>query len=623
MSPLYEARCTLFVAHIKEGVKSLFTVLTSVRLMVQKDRIRYGILTLLRILAHGLDLLALLGVATLTSRLAGDAGRAAEFPLFFSSFFSADPGRDDFILMAVVILLLFLGKSLVGVVLLWGMNRFLAGVEARSAEKVGSFLFFGDLTRLRSFSRGEIQWSVSTSSQVAFSTVLLAGSTLLTEVALLIFVLFGFFIVEPSLSLGITLYFALVVLGYQLLIGASLQRLGRRLATFSVALNNRVLDMVGVFREGLLSGSLPALFDDFVAVRTSWSHDQARSRLINGLPRYFVEGALILGVGGLILWQASTENLADVLVSASVLLAGGTRMMAALVPIQSSISVLRIEGPKAQRAQSLIQELQKEQQLRPIRVNDERPKVERPSTPPKIQLRKVQFNYPRASERAIESISLDISAGSFCAIAGPSGSGKSTLANLILGLLNPSSGEVLIDEIPPRKIWQILPGVIAYVPQTPGMVSGTIAENVAIGIPREDIDVDRVKEALRRANLLNEVENLLGGIFGLVGAHKDGMSGGQIQRLGIARALYTRPSLLVLDEVTSALDPITERTMSDLIISLRGKVTVVAIAHRLTTVRAADQVVFINRGRAVAHGSFQEVSQRVPLFRDYIGHSQL
>jgi ABC-type multidrug transport system fused ATPase/permease subunit len=197
---------------------------------------------------------------------------------------------------------------------------------------------------------------------------------------------------------------------------------------------------------------------------------------------------------------------------------------------------------------------------------------------------------------------------------GPSGAGKTTLIDVLLGVLNPDSGSVLISELPPLFAVAKWPGAVSYVPQDVLIAAGTIRENVALGYPAEEATDELVFNALRVAHMDEFVQTLPKGIDTQVGERGTQISGGQRQRLGIARAMFTRPQLLVLDEATSSLDSETESSISQSIYALRGSTTVVMIAHRLSTVRNADIVVYMKDGRVMASGSFEEVRAAVPDF---------
>jgi ABC-type multidrug transport system fused ATPase/permease subunit len=229
-----------------------------------------------------------------------------------------------------------------------------------------------------------------------------------------------------------------------------------------------------------------------------------------------------------------------------------------------------------------------------------------------ISLKDVSFTYPGSDTRAVDGITLGLAAGQSLALVGKSGSGKSTLVDIILGLLPPEDGEALIGGVPAGQATTKWPGGVAYVPQEVLLANDTIRNNVALGLPAEAIDDDLVWEALKRAHLHDYMEGKAEGLDSHIGERGLRLSGGQRQRLGIARALYTRPKLLVLDEATSALDAETEQAITRTIQDLEGEVTTVLIAHRLSTVRDADLMVYLEDGKPLALGRFEDIRNAVP-----------
>jgi ABC-type multidrug transport system fused ATPase/permease subunit len=200
------------------------------------------------------------------------------------------------------------------------------------------------------------------------------------------------------------------------------------------------------------------------------------------------------------------------------------------------------------------------------------------------------------------------------AVVGPSGAGKTSLIDVLLGVIAPTKGSIQLSGLMPEDAVQRWPGAIAYVPQDISIVRGTIATNVALGFDLSEIDENRIWEALEIAQLKSFVEGLPEGINSTVGERGSKLSGGQRQRLGIARALLSSPKLLVLDEATSALDGKSEIDVSDAISKLKNSMTLVVIAHRLSTVRNADLVIYMDSGKIVASGTFDEVRKAVPDF---------
>jgi ATP-binding cassette, subfamily B, bacterial PglK len=229
-----------------------------------------------------------------------------------------------------------------------------------------------------------------------------------------------------------------------------------------------------------------------------------------------------------------------------------------------------------------------------------------------IECKNLSIKYPNSDSHAIKNITFTSKHGDSMAIVGTSGAGKTTLADAILGLLIPQTGEVLLGSRTPLQIRNSFPGSMSYVSQDVALLDGTIKENVSLGLPEHLIDNAKVEKALRRAHIWEFVQSLPEKLDTVVGERGTRLSGGQRQRIGIARALYSEPLLLVLDEATSALDAETEAAITDMLKELHGEVTVIAIAHRLSTVQHSDLVLFLRDGVLVDQGRFAQLVAKHP-----------
>jgi ABC-type multidrug transport system fused ATPase/permease subunit len=230
----------------------------------------------------------------------------------------------------------------------------------------------------------------------------------------------------------------------------------------------------------------------------------------------------------------------------------------------------------------------------------------------KIQVNNLSFNYPESDKPAISNISFAINSGSTLAIIGSSGSGKTTLADCLLGLLEPTSGNIEIDKTAPEIYRTINSGAIAYVSQDVALVDGSIKQNVAFALPESEVIAEKIDIALKRAHIYDFVKGLPQGVETVVGERGTRLSGGQRQRIGIARALYSNPKILVLDEATSALDAEIESAITGMLKELHGQVTIISIAHRLSTVMHSDLVLFLRDGKLAGSGKFEDLVQQHP-----------
>jgi ATP-binding cassette, subfamily B, bacterial PglK len=233
-----------------------------------------------------------------------------------------------------------------------------------------------------------------------------------------------------------------------------------------------------------------------------------------------------------------------------------------------------------------------------------------------VRFEAVRFRYTDDSPWVLDGLDLSIAKGARIGFVGSTGSGKSTMLDLFMGLLLPTEGQILVDGLPitgsRRLAWQ---RIIAHVPQSVFLADTSVAQNIAFGVPAAAIDLQRVKEAARQAYIADFIERNPQGYDAFVGERGVRLSGGERQRIGIARALYKQATVLVFDEATSALDNSTEQSVMEVIQSLSRDLTILVIAHRLTTVRRCDNIVELKQGRIVAQGSYDELLRKSSSFR--------
>jgi ABC-type multidrug transport system fused ATPase/permease subunit len=305
------------------------------------------------------------------------------------------------------------------------------------------------------------------------------------------------------------------------------------------------------------------------------------------------------------------QDAAQAIATLAVFLTAGTRIAPAILRVQQGALQIKSSLGAATPTLKLINMLKDSTPL--LEVTDSIDTVHEGFLPT-VQIRNVYLRYPEKNEYALKNVSIDIAPGSTVAIVGPSGGGKTSLVDVILGVIKPTSGEVLISEHEPAFAISKWPGAIGYVPQDVVLVTGTVSQNVALGFPDSVVDRNKVSSSLEIARIAEFINSQKTGIELQVGERGSKLSGGQRQRIGVARALFTNPKLLVLDEATSALDGETEAGITDSIQTLRGSTTVIMIAHRLSTIRDVDQVIYMEKGEVVCVGKFEEVRKLVPNF---------
>jgi ABC-type multidrug transport system fused ATPase/permease subunit len=314
-----------------------------------------------------------------------------------------------------------------------------------------------------------------------------------------------------------------------------------------------------------------------------------------------LETALVIGAVAVIGAANFVGGRAAALPAIGLILAGAFRFLPALNQVLFLVNQVQYNGP----AIDLV-----EDELAAFNTVGGVDGVEAPLEPmfdKQLRLSKVWFSYPTRPDPALRGISLDIQRGHCLGIVGSTGSGKSTLLDVILGFLRPDSGSITLDGRPLADCVQAWQRHIGYVPQDVYLVDDSLRANVALGWRGDEVDEDAVADAIRLAQLEGVIASLPEGLETMVGERGVRFSGGQRQRLGLARALYVRPSVLVLDEATSNLDTATEQTIVETLGSLRDSLTTILVTHRLGALRLCDDVICLEHGKVAACGSYAEV----------------
>lgn len=583
--------------------------------LTKRETLQFSALVMCRIMLGLLDVAGIVLIGLLAGVLARQDGAAS--PVIAGYMIPVVSARGLLWLTGAV-LGVFAVKALGAVALVRAQARFVARVESRHATAIARDMLGGSLVSLKRRSRAELQYGLTASMTFAFTGVLNNIASLVVESALVLAIAATFFVVSPPIAAFSLGYFGLVVAIIQLVIVRRVKRAASEAAAGTVETTALIGDTVETFRE-ISVLRLQGVFSDRVgAARRRVAQANASLTFLSSVPRYVIEAALILGVVILVAQQLVSNGVQTGFVTVGVFIAGGARLMGSLLPLQTAFQNLRQNSEQAELALQLMREAAVTQ-LRHADASAE-PKDGRGSQRAglRVRMRRVSFRYPDAGRPAVRSVSLTIAPGSIVALVGPSGSGKTTLVDLLLGLLTPDVGSVELDGRPPADASSVHPGDVAYVPQRPGVISGSILENIALGVSEENIDWDAVEFAIDGADLRETVDALPEGVRSSVGRQANSLSGGQLQRIGLARALYPRPRLLVLDEATSALDAAAEAHVTAGLEALRGSTTVVVIAHRLSTVQRADEIFVVENGRLTASGRFAEVTRKVPLLADYV-----
>jgi ATP-binding cassette subfamily B protein len=380
-----------------------------------------------------------------------------------------------------------------------------------------------------------------------------------------------------------------------------LQKNGQEIADEQIAQLKTLQEGLGGIRDVLLDGSQAVYCEAFSATDRKLRKALAENIVISGSPRYLMEmvGTVLIVVLAYKLSQ-KTGGLVDVLPVLGGLAVAAQRLLPALQQSFSAWATITGYQPSVKDTVEIINQAvpddQANSKVYPITVSKQ------------ITLRTVSFRYSSQSPWTLDNISLSISRGARVGFIGETGSGKSTLLDLIMGLLVPTSGAIEVDgsEISRESMraWQM---AIAHVPQNIFLADSSVAENIAFGLPKHEIDLERVRLAAHRARISEFIESRPKGYSEVVGERGVRLSGGQRQRIGIARALYKEATVLVLDEATSALDNATEESVMQAVHSLDRDLTILMIAHRLSSLKNCDTIIELRAGRVVSQGAYSEL----------------
>jgi len=590
----------------------LNAIRASLAFMTKTERVKLYLLVMLRATLALLDLAGILAIgflvtSTVTYLSPGGSSRNSV------NFIGLElPVIDNLTLPWILagVIGLFLSKAFFSVLLTRKVAFFVARIEARASKKIAEISFGADLGQARMRSREEMMFAIQVGSPAAFNSLINSINTIITEATLFVFVIIGFLLVDPLATFVSLLYFGLVVAIMQFFIGSLMSQAGQISADKSVQTSTAISNLLAVFRELLVLGNREKYIDDIYQAKLASAKSSATQYYLGGMPRYIIETALLIGLARFVFSQTLTQDIVNSAGTIGIFLSGGFRLTAALLPLQSAVLTIKSIIPSAKTAHDILRLGSTIAQ--PKASPAMRSGVAKDPKAIGVEFKFVSFKYPGSRESAVEEISFTFEPGAQVALMGPSGAGKSTIADLICGIIKPTSGSIFVSGLNLADSTQRERGSISYVPQKPGLVSGTIVDNVALGVETSEIDRGMVREALRLSHLDNLISTLPEGIDTNLGKLQDGLSGGQIQRLGLARALYSRPGLLVMDEATSALDGESELEIQRAMSDMRGKVTVVLIAHRLNTIQHADHVILVEGGRVTDSGTFKQLQSRNP-----------
>jgi ABC-type multidrug transport system fused ATPase/permease subunit len=565
---------------------------------------RRAAVVLLLLMVVGM-LLETLGVGLIIPALAlmtrGDL--AARYPSFVRLLrMLGNPDREHLVVGGMLALVVVYAiKAAFLTFLFWRQSRFVGRVQAELSHRLfATYLrqpYSFHLVRNSAELINNVVGEVTQFSQVC----LMASLNLLTEMLIVVGISALLFAVAPVGALAVAAVFGLPVWVFHRLTGRHLLRWGTARQHHEHMRMQHLQQGLGGIKELLLFGREASCLDAYQRHNTSSTKAVNRHQLLQQLPRLGLEVLAACALAGLVIVMLASgrapESLLPILglfaAAAFRLLPSANRVINALQNIRYALPAVKV--------------IHDELMLSRVSVHPTAPCASDIRFRDALTLERVSFQYPGRSDAALHEINMRIPRGSCVGFIGGSGAGKSTLVDVILGLQAPTNGAVCADGVDIQKNLRGWQALIGYVPQTIFLMDDTLRRNVAFGLADSEIDGEAVTRAIKAAQLDEFVASLPAGLETMVGERGVRVSGGQLQRIGIARALYHDPEVLILDEATSSLDAATERGVMAAVRTLRGRKTLIIVAHRLSTVEQCDWLYRLEAGQIVEGGEPPQV----------------
>jgi len=594
------------------------------RLLNPRERAYLGVVVVIQIFIGLIDLVALALVAALGSLgatyVSGFALPQSIRNVIETLGLGGVATQQLLVIIALATGFLFVFRSAATLILTRRIALFLANRQTRISVELAKKISTTSYAWLKRRDLNEVIYATTDGVGSLFQGVVANAMIIIGELFFLILILSGLIVVDPFTAFITLIFFSLLGFGSYRAVRAYTSRLGQQNAISSIKGRNQMASMLLAYKEIFAFQRQSSFLNEFIVTREKTTHSLALGGWVQQIPKASAEVGLVIGGAGLIGLQAWQSDAASGLSTLLVFLAAASRLTPSLLRVQGSMLGLRSNSGGAEVTLRVISDVEKADQ----EVNvDQESRLREDFMPLSVEVSNLSFRYPDGNDQVVSDISLRIEPGSFVALAGSSGSGKTTLADILIGIYAGGTGSVRFNGIPNREWVKANPGGIGYVPQSPYILGGDFITNIALGIPEDDVDLNRIDEVIAKAQLTDLVRSMPDGLHTDLSNFGSRLSGGEKQRLALARALYTNPSLLIIDEGTSALDGRTELEVTRAILGLRNTLTIIVIAHRLASIKEADQIFLLDKGRLIATGDFKTLRESSKEFQEQVSYMNL
>ena len=591
----------------KDGSKSIAVLKSAFSLLSRTDQKKMALVACLQLLMSILDLIGifLIGLVASISLYGIQSKEPPEIINSILEWLSVEniDFQNQVALLGGAAGIILIGKTLLSAYFSRRILFFLNIKTAQITTKLMDHTFDLPYDQIKNKSTANLLFSLTRGVESLLAGVIGSASLIFTEASLLFVVIVGMLFFDPLITIFSILYFGLIGLIQGKKLNSSAKSNQEKSSKALVDSETQILNSFNMYRELHVRNARKGQVEKLGRIRIEVANLQSRVLFMPYVAKYSIEISLVAGAIILTGSQLILKDALSALTTLSIFLVAATRVSPSILRLQQGLIIFSAKSGESEKTLSLIKDIGEEER----KTKESVAQFGYENFKGEIELSNVAFRYFDGTETVIHDFSLRVPSGCLYALVGPSGNGKTTIMDLMMGVIHPISGTVTIDGIEPRDFIERFPSSVGYVPQESTFISGSLRENLLLGMDDQEMSEEEINAALTRVGMENFIPVGRTSSEIKIGNRGASLSVGQRQRLSVARALVARPKLLFLDEPTSSLDSESELRISQLINSLRGETTIVVIAHRLETVRNADKVVWIEGGHIKKSGNYDEV----------------